>query len=111
MGVLGDMKAPNKPPVTVASAATLNLPAGGKFSVTGSTTVTSLGPTHSSLVGRRITLIGGASASVPFTNTDNASTAGQMELGGNDITLGQDDFLILELTSSLTWRRVSSTDN
>lgn len=46
-----------------------------------------------------------------FTNTDGASVAGQMDLGGSDVTLDAADVLVLLLRSDGTWLKLRYTDN
>lgn len=114
MGVIADMKARSTATTTlqtVASAATLAVPdAGNTWLVSGSTTVTSLSA-GGRLAGSRITFIGATSASVAFTNTNDPTTAGQMDLGGSNITLADQDILTLVLMNNGTWNRIANTNN
>lgn len=52
-----------------------------------------------------------ASTSIVFTNNAGTTTAGQMDLGSADITLGQDDILALYCRPNGVWVRAWSTDN
>lgn len=100
-----------KAPVTFTPTATCILPAGEyNFIVLGSATITSL-PVPAANVGTIVRFRGGASAGVVFTNTDGATTPGQMDLGGSNITLGAGDYLELELIANGTWLRIYSTNN
>lgn len=88
---------------TVPSAATLPCPDDDNaFYVSGSTTVTSL-YTPSWIRNRMVTIIGAASASVTFTNTNTLTTAGQMYLQGSDVVLNESDVLTLFCQNDGTW--------
>lgn len=52
-----------------------------------------------------------ASPATTFTNTDGAAVAGEMDLGGSDITLDATDVLVLLLRTDGTWVRLRNTDN
>lgn len=99
---------------TLASAATWQLPGEiiGPFEITGSATVTSLTlPSGIVQGGRIVTFYGGASAAVVFTNTNDTTTAGQMDLGGANITIADQDVLMLMMKNNGTWIRVFNTNN
>lgn len=91
------------PLVTVASAATTQLPDDDNaFFISGSATITNLKvPQH--LRNRKVTLIGAASAAVVFTNTDTLTTAGQMYLQGANQTLTESDVIQLFCQNDGTW--------
>lgn len=48
---------------------------------------------------------------VTLVNTDNASVAGEMDLGGSDITLEESDAVCLLLRDNGTWLKLRVTDN
>lgn len=96
---------------TVAAATSVYVPDDMAWvPLTGSATITELLADVSSR--RRIVFfIQSDSGSTVFTNTDGATTAGTMDLGGSDITLGQTDVLCLRLHIDGTWVRVFNTNN
>lgn len=95
---------------TLASASALSIPDGSNvFLVSGTTTIATLTATR--LPGRRITLIGAASASITVTNNNDPTTEGQLDLGGSNRTLAQQDILELIQLLNGTWVMVSYTDN
>lgn len=105
-GIIMDMACP---PKSIPSAASLVLQRNqNKISLTGTTTVTSLlmagAPPENE--GRMLMIWGGAGCSVVLTNTTSPTTAGQMALGGSNITLNPDDCVLLEAKSDGTWRLV-----
>lgn len=81
------------------------------FVISGSDTITSLLGAGGVLPGRIVTFIGAASAAVVFTNTNDPTTSGQMDLGGSNVTLGAQDVLTLVRLDNGTWLRVSASDN
>lgn len=91
---------------TVTSATTINVPSDTNFVVlSGSETCTSL--VAASHTRNRIVWFYSSSGSTVLTNTDNATTAGTMDLGGSDITLGATDMICLLLRSDGTWVRAT----
>jgi hypothetical protein len=111
MNALAAAKQKHKKPAAIASAATLHLPVGqSKFEISGSVTITSM-PVTPSRIGQQVQFIGAASAGAVFSKTNDPTTPGQMDLGGSNITLGQQDVLILEAKPDYTWVRITSTDN
>lgn len=99
---------------TLASAASWQLPGEvvGSFEITGSATVTSLTlPSGIVQGGRIVVFYGGESAAVVFTNTNDTTTAGQMDLGGANITISDQDVLVLMMKNNGTWIRVFNTNN
>lgn len=95
---------------TLASASALSIPDGSSvFLVSGSTTIATL--TAYRQPGRRITLIGASSASITVTNNSDPTTEGQIDLGGSNRTLAQQDVLELIQLLNGTWVMVSYTDN
>ena len=97
------------PPKSIPSAASLILQRNqNKISLTGTTAVTSLlmAGAPSDNEGRPLMIWGGASCSVVLTNTNSPTTAGQMYLGGANITLNENECVILEAKSDGTWRLV-----
>lgn len=116
MAVTARMKstAGSKAPPTIASAATLRLPEDGNvFLVSGTTAVTSLVSltTGSSWPGRTVTFIGTDASGNDFTNTNDPTTAGQMDLGGSNRTLAAQDVLVLIQATNGTWVMQSFTNN
>lgn len=98
---------------TVASATTTVIDRSSSvWFITGSATITSL-LTGDGVVtpGDYVEFWGGASAAAVFTNTNDTTTNGQMDLGGSDITLGERDVLILRRYAGGFWVRVTSTNN
>jgi hypothetical protein len=92
---------------SLAGAATLYLPdESNVFLVTGSVTVTAL--TSGNWYGRRVTLIGGSSAAVTFTNT-NSPSSDQMFLQGANILLNEQDVLVLIRQNDGSWFLESTT--
>lgn len=80
--------------------------------VTGSATITSLLTADGVVTpGHYVEFHGGASAAVVFTNTNDTTTSGQMDLGGSNITLGERDVLALRRESDGSWTRVFNTNN
>lgn len=89
---------------TLASAATLTLPdEADVFLVSGTTAVTSLSSTKI-FPGRHVTLIGANATGNVFTNTSATTTAGQMDLGGQDRTLTLDDVMTIVQQNNGAWR-------
>ncbi len=88
---------------TIASATTTNVPSDTNFFlISGTATITSLvGAPHTR--DREITFIGAASAAVVFTNTTGTTTANQMDLGGQNITVSAKDILKLILRKNGVW--------
>lgn len=96
---------------TVASAATVLLSESNDvFLISGTTAITSLDATRIR-PGRHVTFIGTDGTGNVFTNTNATTTAGQMDLGGSDITLTLDDVLVLVQLGNGAWRRVSHSNN
>lgn len=98
-------------PLTVAAATTLSVPDGLAWvNLTGTASVTSL--TASLSARNRVVIFYQSDAgATTFTNTNGASTAGTMDLGGSDVVLAATDVLCLFLRSNGSWVRVWSTDN
>lgn len=96
---------------TIASATTTVVPdEQADFIISGSATITSLQAALATR-GRRVTFIGASGAAVVFTNSDDTTTANQMDLGGSDITLGANDVLELKLMAGGYWIRLYNTNN
>lgn len=94
---------------TLVSATTTDVPdSSNVFLISGSATITSL-TAATSTRGRIVYFI--STGTVVFTNTNGASTAGTMDLGGANITLSDTDVLCLYLRSNGAWVRLFSTDN
>lgn len=92
---------------TLASVATLNVPDDDNgYFISGSATITSL-TVAPYLRNRQVTFIGAASASVTFTNTTDSTTAGQMDLGGENIVLSAKDIVTLFCDQNGVWQLVS----
>lgn len=100
----------SKPP-TVASAATVYVPdhAGGVL-FTGAETITTLNAAVSTR-GSRLVYFYSTNGSVVLTNTDDTTTAGKMDLGGSNITLGATDMVVLYLRSDGVWIRATDECN
>jgi hypothetical protein len=61
--------------------------------------------------GRTLTIVSVDDTSPTFINNSDTTTPGQMDLGVGNITLEQDDVLVLLLRPNMTWVRILSTDN
>jgi hypothetical protein len=97
--------------VTLAAAATLDVPDHAGFvDLTGTATITALrAPAYSR---RRVVFFRQSdSGTTTFTNTDDTTTANEMDLGGSNVALGQTDVICLRLLSNGSWLRVFSTNN
>jgi hypothetical protein len=88
---------------SVASSATLTLPAGGVISVTGSTTITGIS-TGSSIAGRQVTLVWASGATFDVTD------GGNLRLNGSITTWDSDDTLTL-VCDGTNWYEVARTAN
>lgn len=96
---------------TLAVATTTNVPSSSNlFALTGTATVTSL-LASANTRNRIVTFYQSDSGATTLTNTNGTSTAGQMDLGGSDIVLGQDDSVDLLLRPDGSWLRISSVSN
>lgn len=116
MGIVARMKstAGSKTIPTLASAATLRLLEDSNvYLMTGTTAVTSLVSLTAGSVwpGRTVTFIGTDATGNDFTNTNDPTTAGQMDLGGSNRTLADQDVLVLVQASDGTWVMQSFTNN
>lgn len=95
---------------TIAAAATMQVPDFTNLVyVSGTDTVTSL-LAGDSTRNREVTFIG-LSGTTTFTNTDNATVEGTMDLGGSNRAVGTTDVLVLILKMDGTWLMKSFTDN
>lgn len=96
---------------SIAAATTVNVPDSTNFvSLTGTATITTLNGDLTTR-NRLVHFYQSDSGATTFTNTDSTTTAGQMDLGGSNITLGQTDFLTLWLRDDGVWVRVSTSNN
>lgn len=96
---------------TVAAATTLGVPDDTNLIyLTGTATVTSLTASKSTR-NRIVYFIQNDSGATTFTNTDGATVEGTMDLGGSNVTLGQDDVLCLILRSNGTWLAMFTKNN
>lgn len=96
--------------LTLTAAATVNVPGfSNVFYMSGTDTITSLVGESSTRM-REVTFIG-SSGTTTFTNTNNPTTAGQIDLGGSNFALASTDVLRLILQPNGTWLRVAGTDN
>ncbi len=77
--------------------------------ISGSVTITSL--TAIVMPGRVVVFEGATGAAVVFTNTDDTTTSGQMDLGGSNVTLGASDILALKQRGDGSWVRLWNTNN
>lgn len=99
----------------VASQTTLRLPKGSNnFEITSPATETiatidALGRISGGRVVIFVAKIG--SAAVTFTNNNATTTKGQMELGGSNIVLDDNDVLVLWQRPDGTWIRITNTNN
>lgn len=98
-------------PITVAATLTLPDETVGPFELSGTATITSISLPGDVQPGRCLIFYGAASVAATFTNTNDTTTAGQMDLGGANIVLNQQDVLVLMQKSNGTFIRVFSTDN
>jgi len=96
---------------TLTAAATLAVPDDTNYvALTGTASVTSL-TAGSQTRNRLVYFYQSDSGSTTFTNTDGASTAGTMDLGGSNVVLGQTDVLAVFLREDGTWVRIFNTNN
>lgn len=96
---------------TIVSATTVDLPGDVcNCLISGSATITTLNP-PAILPGMTVIFEAVAGAAPVFTNTDDTTTPGQMDLGGSNITLSASDVLALKLRSDGSWVRLWSTNN
>lgn len=115
MAAYGIMKqiAGGKRPYRIASATNLSVPPGRhNLKLTGTTTIATIAAYPKD--GRLLRISGSADGNVTFTNTDDPSTSGQMDVGGSNLTLADEDSvdLVCRTSGSLYWwERVNSTDN
>lgn len=94
----------------VAVAATVNVPDDTNYvEFTGTDTVTALNASGSTR--NRMVVFYSTSGTTTLTNTDSATTAGQMDLGGSNIALGATDAIILWLRSDGVWVRLTPVAN
>jgi len=112
MGKLARMKQTHGgtiPTVTVAAA--MNIPDHlSRVYVSGTDTVTSLCAEMPTIEGRQLVIIG-SSGTATFTNTDDTTTKGQMDLGGSNRAVGTDDVLILTQRGNGTWLMTTALVN
>ena len=99
---------------TLAAATTLTVPDDlTVVALTGTATVTSL--LASSITrGRMVWFFQSDSGTTTFTNSPGTTTAGQMDLGGLDVSnavVGPSDWLCLYLKPDMTWIRVMPVTN
>jgi hypothetical protein len=95
----------------LTSAATLNVPDDMNLVLlTGTASVTALNAGLSTR-NRIVTFVQHGTGSTTFTNTDGATAAGTMDLGGSNVVLGQTDILVLLLRANGTWLRITNTNN
>jgi hypothetical protein len=93
---------------TLTAAATLNLrQAHAKYHLSGTDTVTALDPTAPIIPGREVTFIG-ISGTTTFTNTDDTTTKGQMDLGGSNRAVATSDVLTLQQRTDGSWLMVKA---
>ena len=98
-------------PPTIASAATVYVPDNaGSVILTGAETITALNAAISTR-GSRMLYLYSKDGNVVLTNTDGTTTAGQMDLGGSNITLGATDMIILYLRVDGVWVRATPVAN
>ena len=101
---------PGKDPLSLTAATTITVPNDSNiFLLTGTATVTSL-EAMEILPGRLVTFIQD-SGTTTFTNTNDTTTSGQMDLGGSNVALAASDVLQLVQRSGGYWQRVFSTNN
>lgn len=96
---------------TLAAATTVVVPDDSNlFYLTGTATVTALNAGGSTR-NRVVTFVQSDSGATTLTNTNDTTTAGQMDLGGANIVLGQTDSVDLLLRADGSWLRLSSVNN
>lgn len=109
---LRSMTGRGSPINTIAASSTITLTDDSDiWIVTGTATVTSLLTAGGIFPGRTVRLISNDATGATFTNTNDPTTDGQMDLGGSDITLAKNDVLTLVRLDSGAWLRVSYTNN
>lgn len=97
--------------IPVAAALVLPDETVGPFELTGTATITSITIPGDVQPGRFLIFYGATSAAATFTNTNDTTTAGQMDLGGANIVVNQQDVLVLMQKANGTFIRVFNTDN
>ena len=94
---------------TITSATTITLDnSSNVFLLSGTATCTSLVCNEAITPGRRVRFLG-SSGTTTFTNTDSASTLGQMYLGGANRSIGPSQQLTLEQDNNGIWQIVGNT--
>ena len=78
----------------------------GGLSLTGTATIATITANPATRGGRLLYLYG-ASGTTTFTNNASSTTAGQMDLGAGDATIGATDFVILWLRTDGVWIRAT----
>jgi hypothetical protein len=97
--------------VEIAAAATITVPDhAGWIDLTGTDTVTALKASPYST--RRVVFFRQAdSGTTTFTNSNDPTTAFEMDCGGSNLALGQNDVCAFRFNGDRTWVRVFSTNN
>lgn len=95
---------------TIASATNMAIPDGTDlFYVSGTTAVATL--VTAKVPGRRLTIIGITTTGPAFTNNNDTTTEGQMDLGGSNRTIAPNDVLQLIQKDDGSWLMTNLTDN
>ncbi len=109
-------------PVAVGSNNLINIPAVGSWINLTASAVTTLGGTGTSPLvpvfampafsrNRLLFLYNNGSQDIIFTNNDNTTTNGYMDLGGSNVTLGATDLLCVYVRADGSAVRVFNTNN
>lgn len=96
---------------TVAAATATTMPdSSNVIYLTGTATITSLNASNSTR-NRICWFYQSDAGTTTFTNTNNTTTAGQMDLGGTNIAVGPTDVLVMLLRTDGSWVRLYNSDN
>jgi hypothetical protein len=106
---IGGSIEPSPTSLTDLTAATTTSLTDGQdqYLISGSATITDLDVT-SVEPGRIVTIVGDSDANVVFTHTASPSTAGEMFLGGANVTITANDSITLMLMAGGTWVMTST---
>lgn len=97
---------------TLAVAAALKLPADTNLIyLTGTDTVTSINSDAPIEQGRTVWFVQSDAGTSTFTNTDDTTTKGAMDLGGSNRAIAGSDVLCVQQRPDGSWLRMFSTDN
>lgn len=97
---------------TVAAATSLTIPDDSNLVyLTGTATVTSLNGSSRIEAGRTVFFYQSDSGTTTFTNTDDTTTKGQMDLGGGSVAVANSDVLCVSQRPDGSWIRLFNTNN